>query len=72
MPLRPVLPRVPRGVEGLRLVAAGKTDREITEALFVSFVNRRTATTHLTSILTKLEVDNRTFATAFAVRSGLA
>jgi DNA-binding NarL/FixJ family response regulator len=55
--------------EVLRLVAAGQSDRAIARALGISW---RTATTHLTHILTKLGVDNRTAAAARAVRDGLA
>jgi DNA-binding CsgD family transcriptional regulator len=58
----------PREVEVLRLVAAGRTDREIAAALLIS---RRTATTHLTHILNKLGLDSRTAAAAYAVRHGL-
>jgi DNA-binding NarL/FixJ family response regulator len=58
-----------RETEVLRLLATGKTDQQIADALFIS---RRTATTHLTNILTKLEVANRTEAAAWAVRAGLA
>ncbi len=59
----------PREVEVLRLVAAGKTDAEIAEALFLS---KRTVGTHLTNLLAKLDLANRTEAAAWAVRHGLA
>ncbi len=58
-----------REVEVLRLVATGKTDAEIADALFVS---KRTVGTHLTNILAKLDLANRTEAAAWAVRHGLA
>jgi DNA-binding NarL/FixJ family response regulator len=58
----------PREREVLRLVAAGRSDREIAAALFVS---PRTATTHVTNILAKLAAANRTEATAVALRRGL-
>ncbi len=58
-----------RKVEVLRLVATGKTDAEIADALFVS---KRTVGTHLTNILAKLDLANRTEAAAWAVRHGLA
>ena len=58
-----------REVEVLRLVAAGRTDREIAAALSLS---ERTVNNHLTHILTKTASDNRTAAAAFALRHGLA
>jgi non-specific serine/threonine protein kinase len=59
----------PREVEVLRLLAAGKTDREIGETLFVS---RRTAATHVAHIFAKLGVGSRAAAAAWAVRHGMA
>jgi non-specific serine/threonine protein kinase len=59
----------PREREVLRLVAQGRTNREIATTLFVS---HRTATTHVANILGKLAVSSRTEATAWAVREGLA
>jgi DNA-binding NarL/FixJ family response regulator len=53
----------------LRLLTEGRIDREIAEALSLSY---RTVTTHVTAILTKLDVDSRTAAAVFAVRNGLA
>ena len=58
----------PRELEVLRLVADGCTDREIGEALFVS---RRTVTSHVASILTKLGVASRAAAVAYAFRHHL-
>ena len=58
----------PREHEVLRLLVAGRSDREIAAALFVG---RRTAQTHVASILTKLGATNRTEAAAIAVRDGL-
>ena len=52
----------------LRLVAEGKTDREIADALFIS---RNTVIRHVANILTKLDVGSRTAAAAFALRNGL-
>jgi non-specific serine/threonine protein kinase len=59
----------PREREVLRLVALGRTNREIADTLFVS---HRTASTHVANILGKLDVASRTEATAWAVREGLA
>ena len=58
-----------REVELLGLVAAGKTDREIAEELVISV---RTVTTHVSNILNKTGTANRTEATAYAIRQGLA
>jgi DNA-binding NarL/FixJ family response regulator len=57
-----------REVEVLRLVAAGKGNREIAERLFVS---PNTVANHVRSILTKTNTANRTEAAAFAVRHEL-
>ena len=59
----------PRELEVLRLVAAGRTDREIADALFISI---NTAMKHVGNILMKLEVESRTAAAAFAHRDGIA
>jgi DNA-binding CsgD family transcriptional regulator len=57
-----------REVEVLRLVAAGKTDREIAEQLIISV---RTVTTHVSNILNKTGAVNRTEAATYANRQGL-
>jgi DNA-binding NarL/FixJ family response regulator len=57
-----------REVEVLRLVAAGKSNREIAKALHLS---EYTVAHHLTSIFNKTGVDNRAAATAFAIRHDL-
>ena len=59
----------PREREVLRLLTEGLTDREIGEALFIS---TRTVNYHVTNLLTKLDLDSRTAAAAFAVRHGIA
>jgi len=58
-----------REVEVLRLVANGKSNREIAAALVLS---EKTVENHLANIYGRLRVDNRAGATAFAVRHGLA
>jgi DNA-binding CsgD family transcriptional regulator len=58
-----------REVEILRLVAAGKSNRQIAEELILS---EKTVINHLTSIFNKTGADNRAAATAFALRHGLA
>ena len=57
-----------REIEVLRLVTAGKTDREIGEELSISV---STASTHVRNILNKANVANRTEATAYAARLSL-
>lgn len=56
----------PREREVLDHVARGLTDREIGVRLFIS---RPTVSTHLTNILAKLGVPNRTAAAVLAGRS---
>ncbi|MGN6361854.1 MAG: response regulator transcription factor, partial [Thermomicrobiales bacterium] len=58
-----------REVEVLRLVAAGRSNREIAAALFLS---ERTVHAHLRHILAKTGSDNRAAAVAFALRHRLA
>jgi predicted ATPase/DNA-binding CsgD family transcriptional regulator len=59
----------PREVEVLRLVAAGLNNAEIAERLYLS---RRTVHAHLRSIYGKIQVNNRSAATRYAVEHGLA
>jgi DNA-binding CsgD family transcriptional regulator len=58
----------PRELEVLRLVAAGKSNREIAESLVIS---EHTVARHVQNILTKLGVASRTAAGAFAFEHGL-
>lgn len=58
-----------RELEVLRLAAAGRTNREIAAALFLS---ERTVEVHVRHILTKTDTENRTAAAAFARERGLA
>ena len=53
-----------RELEVLRLVAAGKSNREIASALIIS---ERTVARHLQNIFAKLGVSSRTAASVFAV-----
>jgi non-specific serine/threonine protein kinase len=57
-----------RELEVLRLLAAGRTNAEIAEQLFIS---PRTVTTHVSHIFAKLGVATRAEAIAFAHRHGL-
>jgi DNA-binding CsgD family transcriptional regulator len=54
--------------EVLRLIAEGRPNREIADALFVS---RRTVANHVAGILRKLDVTSRSAAAALAVREQL-
>jgi predicted ATPase/DNA-binding CsgD family transcriptional regulator len=53
----------------LRLMADGQTDQEIADALFIS---KRTASSHVAAVMSKLGVESRTAAVALAIRSGVA
>jgi DNA-binding NarL/FixJ family response regulator len=55
-------------VEILRLVAAGRTNREIANDLTIS---ERTVDRHVSNIYGKIEVSTRAAATAFAYEQGL-
>ncbi|MBA2380791.1 MAG: response regulator transcription factor, partial [Chloroflexi bacterium] len=57
-----------REVEVLRLVAAGRSNGEIGDELFIT---RKTAGVHVTHILDKLGVSNRVEAAMAAARLGL-
>ena len=58
-----------RELDVLRLVARGLSNREIGTALFIS---EHTAANHVRSILRKTACANRTEATAYAFRRGVA
>jgi len=62
-------PLTEREVEVLKLVARGFSNEEIAARLYIS---ERTARTHVSNILTKLHLANRTQATLYALREGLA
>lgn len=64
------LPRglTPREAEVLRLVAAGKTNRDIAVELVIS---EHTVARHLQNMFVKLDVSSRSGATAFAFENGL-
>jgi DNA-binding CsgD family transcriptional regulator len=58
----------PREIEMLRLIAAGKSNRDIADTLFISL---NTVATHVRNILTKTGCANRTEAAAYALRHGI-
>jgi DNA-binding NarL/FixJ family response regulator len=57
-----------RELDVLRLVGAGKANKEIATELLIS---ERTARTHVSNILAKLHLESRTQAALWAVRQGL-
>jgi len=62
-------PLTARELEALRLVALGLTNQEIAEKLSIS---ERTVGKHVSNILEKLHLANRTQAALYALRKGLA
>ncbi len=64
----PASPLSPRETEVLRLVARGRTNKEVAAELFVS---EHTVARHLSNIYTKLGVGSRLAATAFAYERSL-
>ena len=58
-----------RELQVIALLAEGKTNREIAERLFMA---EKTASVHVSRILSKLDVRSRTEAAAVAHRQGLA
>ena len=62
-------PLTEREVEILQLVAQGLTNDDIAEKLVVS---ERTVRTHVSNILAKLQLANRTQAALYALKEGLA
>ena len=62
-------PLTTREMEVIKLIAEGLSNQEIAEKLVIS---ERTARTHITHILGKLHLANRTQAAIYALREGLA
>lgn len=62
-------PLTGRELEVLRLVAQGRSNREIAERLVITEL---TVSTHVSNILSKLHLASRTQAALFALREGLA
>ncbi|MGZ4556551.1 MAG: response regulator transcription factor, partial [Mycobacteriaceae bacterium] len=58
-----------REVEVLRLVAQGRSNRQIADELFIA---EKTARNHVERVYAKLGVNNRTQATLAAIDRGLA
>lgn len=62
-------PLTPRELETLKLIARGYNNQDIAEALVV---HERTVAKHVSSILEKLQLANRTQAALYAIREGLS
>jgi NarL family two-component system response regulator LiaR len=62
-------PLTEREVEVLKLLAQGLQNKEIAEELVIS---ERTVSTHVSNILSKLHLANRTQAALYALKEGLA
>ncbi len=62
------LPLTNREKEIMILVAQGRTNKEISQNLILSI---STVRNHISSIFTKLQISNRSQATAIAIYSGL-
>ncbi len=58
----------PRELEVLRLIGNGKTNQEIADTLFIGI---KTVKTHVSNILSKLQVEDRTQAAIYANRNNL-
>ncbi len=66
---RPAETLTDRELEVLRLIARGRSNREIARHLVIS---EKTVKTHVSNLLGKLRLADRTQAAVFAVREGLA
>jgi len=62
-------PLTPRELDILKAVAHGWTNQDIVDKMFVS---ERTIRTHVSNILGKLHLANRTQAALYALREGIA
>jgi DNA-binding NarL/FixJ family response regulator len=67
VPEPPAEPLTPREIEIVKLIAEGKTSREIADLLFLSF---RTIQNHRTRIMRKLNLKKNTDLVKYAIRMG--
>jgi len=67
VPERPVEPLTPREIEIIKLIAEGKSSREIAALLFLSF---RTIQNHRTRIMRKLNLKKNTDLVKYAIQMG--
>jgi len=58
----------PRELDVLRLIAKGKNNKEIADEMVIS---EKTVKTHVSSILSKLDLDNRTQAAIYSLKHNL-
>ena len=58
-----------RELEVLILIAEGKTNQEIADELFIGI---KTVKTHVSNILSKLQVEDRTQAAIYAIKHKIA
>jgi len=68
VPERPAEPLTPREIEIIKLIAEGKSSREIAALLFLSF---RTIQNHRTRIMRKLNLKKNTDLVKYAIQIGL-
>lgn len=61
-------PLTERELEILQLIVDGRTNKEIAQTLFIS---EKTVKNHVTNILRKLDLSDRTQAAVYAIRSGM-
>ena len=61
-------PLTERELEILQLIVDGRTNKEIAQALFIS---EKTVKNHVTNILRKLDLSDRTQAAVYAIRTGI-
>ena len=66
--VNPFLELSEREFEVLRLIAAGKSNNEIAKTLFIG---ESTVKTHMSNLLKKLHLDDRTQAAVFAWQQGI-
>ena len=64
---KPAAPLSPREIEIIKLIAEGKSSKEIAEILFLSF---RTIQNHRTKIMRKLNLKKNTDLVRYAIREG--
>jgi DNA-binding NarL/FixJ family response regulator len=67
VPERPAEPLTPREIEIIKLIAEGKSSREIADLLFLSF---RTIQNHRTRIMRKLNLKKNTDLVKYAIQMG--